>query len=34
MGKGTIGVGGTAHVEIDSEDGNYVGSATLRVIYQ
>ena len=34
QGKGTIGVGGTAHVTQDSEDGNYIGSATLRVIYQ
>ena len=34
QGKGTIGVGGTAHINQDSEDGNYIGSATLRVIYQ
>lgn len=34
MGRGTIGVGGTAHVGTDSEDGNYMGAATLRVIYQ
>ena len=34
QGKGVIGVGGTAHVGTDSEDGNYIGAATLRVIYQ
>ena len=34
MGRGTIGVGGTAHVGTDSEDGNYMGAATLRVVYQ
>jgi len=33
-GKGTVGVGGTAHINNDSEDGNYIGSATLRIIYQ
>ena len=33
-GKGTVGVGGTAHINQDSEDGNYMGSATLRITYQ
>ena len=34
QGRGTIGVGGTAHVGTDSNDGNYIGAATLRVVYQ
>lgn len=33
-GKGTIGVGGTAHISSDNQDGNYIGLATLRVVYQ
>jgi hypothetical protein len=34
QGKGTISVGGTAHVGVDSENGDYMGAATLRVVYQ
>ena len=34
QGKGTISVGGTAHVGADSENGDYIGAATLRVVYQ
>ena len=34
QGKGSIGVGGTVHIGEDSEDGDYLGAATLRVVYQ
>lgn len=34
QGKGTIGVGGTAHIGTDNDDGDYIGAATLRVVYQ
>ncbi len=33
-GKGSVGVGGTAHISSESQDGNYSGLATLRVTYQ
>jgi hypothetical protein len=33
QGKATIKIGGTAHVEAADMDGDYSGSATLRVVY-
>ena len=34
LGKASVGVGGTAHINNSNEDGDYSGSATLRVIYE
>ena len=35
QGKGTVSIGGTAHIDGYSEEGNYyISSGTLRVVYQ
>ncbi len=33
QGKATIKIGGTAHVDAEAQEGDYSGSATLRVVY-
>jgi len=33
QGKATVKIGGTAHILADAQDGDYSGTATLRVVY-
>ena len=33
QGKATVKVGGTAHILADAKEGDYSGTATLRVVY-